>query len=119
MILHALGAGQHHVVVGHDHGTTTVFREQVTVNLTQTSDHAIARGVLNQVFNGAAPALPGDHHRAVLDKRSLVTQMRDVLTRRSPACFITLGNRLRAIFVESRAFTVDHLLQIRTDIVEV
>ena len=119
VIFHALGAGQHHVVIGHDHGPTLVFGEQIAVDLAKPSHHAVPRRILDEVFHGSSAALTGHDYGAVLDEGTLVTQVRDVFSRRSTAGLVALGHGFRAVFIQTRAFAIKDFLQIWTYVIQI
>ena len=72
VVAHALRTGQHGSVVCHgDDG--------LAVDLAQAGDHAVGRGVLDQIFGAAAAALGGHGQCAVFVEAAGVAQVGDVL----------------------------------------
>ena len=72
VVVEALRAGEDRVVVrGHGHG--------YAVDRADAADEAVGRGLLAELLGAAALALRGDDERAVLDERTLVEQVGDVL----------------------------------------
>src|SRR5262249_14133176 len=80
MVLHALCAGEHRVVVGHHHTLRPRRLEELAVYVADARNQALGRRALDQVLHGAPTALRGDHERTVLDERSGVTEILDVLS---------------------------------------
>ena len=59
------------------------------------ADHAVGGRALDQLVDGTATALRGDHDRAVLDERAVVDEIGDVLAGRAAADLATpLGDRV-------------------------
>ena len=61
MILQSLRASQHHIVVGHHHALSINLghlpRKVVSVDATNTCDHAVSGGVPHQIINLASSSL--------------------------------------------------------------
>jgi hypothetical protein len=72
MIEVALGAGQHRIVVGHDHAAGRLFTKLRRVDRSKPRDQAIGRRSGNEIVNRAPAALGGYVERAVFDKTALV-----------------------------------------------
>ena len=119
VVVTALGARQHHVVVGHDHGLGLLGAEQVAVDAGHACHHAVALGVGDQVLHRAAAALRRHHQRAVLHERAGIDEVGHVLARRAVAPTVTLGHGVGPVLVEAEAAAVEHFGQIRPDVVEI
>jgi hypothetical protein len=102
VIHRALGARQHRVVVGHDRALCACVAEQVSVDTTDPSDHAIGRRALDQVLDRSAPSLRGNDQCTVLDERSVIDEVRDILARGALFRLTTLRNCLRPVLVEAK-----------------
>jgi hypothetical protein len=83
----ALGTGENGVVVGE-------HRDGIPIHSRSPGDEAVGRSVGDEIGVAAARALLGDGVAAVLDPRSLVDQVGDVLARRPPAAVVALGDHL-------------------------
>jgi len=81
MVAHALRAGQHGRVVGHDHRATGFGAMDQAIDAADAGHHAVSRRVAHQVVLAAPAALGGDGQRAVFQKAALVAQVGDVLPR--------------------------------------
>ena len=119
VVVPALGARQHHVVVGHHHGLRLLGAEEVAVDAGHARHHAVALGVGDQVLHRAAAALRSHHQRAVLHERARIDEVGHVLARRAVAPTVTLGNSVGPVLVEAEAATVEHFGQIGPDVVEI
>ena len=75
MVLQALRAREHRVVVGHHDRRPPVDRRQ-------TADQTVRRRLRDQLVDGPPPTLRGDHRRSVLDQAAGIDQVGDVLPRR-------------------------------------
>ena len=104
VVAHALRAGEHGGVVGHDHGARALGAEALAIDRADAGHHAVGRRVGDQVFGAAAAALRRHGQRAVFDERTLVTQVGDVLARGAQAQRVAPGHRLRTRSVEQKAF---------------
>ena len=105
VVAHALRAGQHGGVVGHGDYL-------VAVDLANASDHAVRRGVLDQVFFGSAAALRRHGERAVFDEAAGVTQVGDVLARAAQTLGMALGHGFGSAGVQRVCLTVPQALQV-------
>ena len=72
VVLEALGAGQHGVVVRQHHG-------RMATHVADTCHEPVARCALDQLFDASSSALGGERQRAVLDEGAVVAQVIDVL----------------------------------------
>ena len=68
VIAHALGARQHREVVSHYYAARLLGAEQLRVDTANAGDHAVGRGVGDQVVQRTAPGLRRNRQRAVLDE---------------------------------------------------
>ena len=84
-----LRAGEHGVVVRHRH-------DRATVDRAHAADDAVGRGALDELLERAATALRGHDQRPVLDERSLVDEIGDVLPRRAASRVVTPRDGVRA-----------------------
>jgi hypothetical protein len=74
--------------------------EEQAVDAADAGDHAVGRGVGDQVLQAAAARLRGNRERAVFDEAAFVAQVGDVLARGAPALGVALGHGVRAGGVE-------------------
>ena len=119
VVVAALGARQHHVVVRHDHGLGLLGAEQVAVDTGYAGHHAVALGIGDQVFHRTAAALRGNHQRAVLHERAGIDEVGHVLARRAVAPTVTLRHGVGPVLVEAESAAVEHFGQIGPDVVEI
>ena len=116
VVLGALGARQHRVVVGHRDHLRGPFAglgaEQLAVDVADSTDQPVGRGGRDQIVELAPSPLGSDHQRAVLDERPLVDQVADVLAGRSATLRSPSLDGIRALLVETDTVTIDHLAQI-------
>ena len=94
MVLPALGASEHRVVVGDRH-------DRLAVDRAQPADHPVGRRPCDEVVEGPPAALRGDDHRAVLHERAGVDQVGHVLAGCATRHRATLRHRLRPGRVEA------------------
>ena len=97
VVAHALGAGQHRVVVGHARRSAISRPELLGVDAADAGHHAVGRRVGDQVVERAAARLRGDRERAVFDEVAADRTSRkvDVLARGAAALRVALGDRVR------------------------
>jgi hypothetical protein len=105
VVLQALGAGQHGVVVGEDRGGPAVDRPH-------PGHQAVGWGPLDQLGDRPAAALGGDDQRAVLDEAAGVAQVLDVLAGGALAGAAAALDGLGAGGVEPDPVAIDHLGQV-------
>ena len=105
MVAHALGTSEHRGVVGHGH-------HGVAVDLSQAGDHAVGRGVLDQIFLRAAAALGGYRQGTVLSEAAGIAQVGDVFTGATQALGVALGHGLRPAGVCREGLSLQQALQI-------
>ena len=103
----ALRTGEHGVVVRHRHHGTTVQR-------TDAADEPVRRCALDQLLERATPALRGDDERPVLQERSFVEQVGDVLPCGPATRAVTPRDRVGAMIVPSALVAVEHCGEIRS-----
>ena len=109
VVLPALGAGEHGVVVGHgDH--------RLAVHRAEAADHPVARGAGDEVLQAAAAALRGDDHRPVLHERAVVHQVVHVLAGGAAADLAPPGDGIGAGGVQPDLVAGHHLRQVVTDV---
>ena len=101
VVLQALGAGEHGVVVRHRDAVRVPGREQLAVDGADAADQAVGRACGDEVLELATAALGGDDERAVLDERALVDEVGDVLPRRAPCPAPATRHGVGAGFVEA------------------
>ncbi len=108
----ALGAGQDRVVVGHHGDGNAPGRGG--------AEHDTVGGSpLDQLLDRAGRPLRGDGQTAVLDERTLIDQVGDVLPGGAPALGVPAFDHLRASLVEGGAAPADGLAQVVADVVRV
>ena len=78
VVLVALRAGEHRVVVRHHHHACPLRPNPVDADRCDAADQAVRRGVGDQVVLAAASTLGGNHQRAVLDERPVVDEVLDL-----------------------------------------
>jgi hypothetical protein len=105
VIAHALGAGQDRCVVGHGY-------HLVTIHAADAGDHAVGRGVLDQVFLGAPAALRRNCQRAKFNKAAGVAQVGHVFARAAQALGVALGHSLGAAGILCESLAVHQAQQI-------
>ena len=106
VVAHALRAGQHGGVVGHDHGARAFGSEHCPVDRADAGHHAVGWRVRDQVLRAAPAALRRHSQRAIFEERALVAQIGDVLPRGSHAQRVALGDRVRARGIEEEALAL-------------
>ena len=92
VVAHALRAGEHGGVVGHDDGARSLGAERLAVDAADAGDHAVGRRVADQVVELAPAALRRERERAVLDEAAGVAEIGDVLARGAQAEGVALGD---------------------------
>ena len=112
MVAHALRAGQHRRVIGHNDSTAVLSAEQRAVDASDAGHHAVSRRVFDQVFFTAPTALRCHGERAVFEEGVGVAQIGDVLARRALTQSVALGNSLGTMGVERRCVARKHTLQV-------
>ena len=115
VVLHALRARQHGVVVGHGDATGALGAEQVAVDRADAADEAVGRRVGDEIGEVTPAALSGDHERAVLDERPVVDEVGDVLPRRAPASLAAPSDGVGAGLVEAGDVPLDRLGEVGAD----
>ncbi len=114
----ALGAGKHHVVVGHNETAARRRIELVAVHGSDADDHAVAGTLLDELLTGEA-AIRRQHERPVLDERTRVAEVGDVFARGPVAGLVALCHGRRAGGVGSAEMPVEDLGEVRPDEFEV
>ena len=114
VVLQALGARKHGVVVGHGDAARLAPREQLAVDGPDATDQPVGRGVGDQVVELAPAALGGDDERPVLDERPVVDEVGDVLAGGAPATGATPGDGLRSCRVQADAVALLGLGEVGT-----
>ena len=112
MVEHALGAGQHAVVVGHDHAARRVVGKNIAVDPPQAADHAVTRCLAYKIIHLAAAALGRYHQRAVLFEGPRIAEIVHVLTGRTLPGLATTRDHVGAVFVQPEGVPVDDLGEI-------
>ena len=120
VVLVALGAGQHHVVVGHDRSAGAVVVEEVAVDAAEPGDQAVGRRALDEVLDASRRArcaattsapystkLPGSHRSSTFSPG------------RALAAFAPAGHGVGAGRVERERLAPVHLGEVVPDRVEV
>jgi len=113
MVAHALRAGQHGRVVGHDHRATGFGAMDQAIDAADAGHHAVSWRVAHQVVLAAPAALGGHGQRAVFDEAALVAQIRDVFAGRALAQGVAPGDGFGAAGVQGERVAVHHALQVR------
>ena len=105
VVAHALRARQHGSVVGHGH-------HLVAVDAANAGDHAIGRGVLDQVFLASAAALCRNRQRAVFDETAGIAQVGHVLPRAAKALGVAFGHGFGAAGIQRESLAIQKALQV-------
>jgi hypothetical protein len=101
-VLHALGAGEDGVVVGHhDHRSA--------LDASDPADEPVGRRALDEVLHRAPSPLGRDHQRPVLDEAARIAQVGDVLASGALAGPAPLRDGVGAVLVEPDRVPVDDL----------
>ena len=108
MVLLALRAGEHRVIVRHEDALRPGFLEQVAVDASDPRDHSVRRRVLDQVFDRTPSPLRRDHQRTVLDERARVAQVVDIFASGALSGLAPARDCLGPCRVESERMTLDH-----------
>ena len=116
VVLLALRASQHGVVVRHGDDLSGVALEQVSVDGADSADHAVGRRAFDELGDGAATTLGSDHDRAVLDERSFVDEIGDVLAGGAPTHRASLGDRVGPCRVEPDGVAGLHLGEVGANV---
>ena len=95
VVVVALRAGQHRIVVGHRGHARALGPEVARMHQPHAGDQPVGRRVLLQVVERSAAALRGDGIGAVLDEAVGIEQRRDVLACRAPALRMARAHHLR------------------------
>jgi hypothetical protein len=93
VVAHALGSGEHGVVVGEHRGLPPVDGGDA-------GDHTVGGGVGDEVLLAAAGGLGRHGEGTVLDETALVDEVRDVLARAAAAAAVKFRRRLGTGLVE-------------------
>ena len=122
VVLGALGAGQHRVVVGH-HGAPGVLRaDQLAVDLADADHHAVGGGAQHPLFQGVPVS---ERSRAAVTvgpysaKRAGIAQVGDVLADGAPALGVPLARGRRTALVGGQEVQALDFGQVRADLVGV
>ena len=119
MVTRALRSGEDGVVVRNHDGARLRLREQIAVDATDARDHAIARGLIDQFLQAAPCTLRGQRQRAVLDERSRIAEILDVLSRRALLRGASARNGLGPLDVERSTLASLNFGEIATDVIEI
>jgi hypothetical protein len=110
VVAHALRAGQHRGVVGHGTAVRDAG-EETTIDAADAGDHAVGRGVLDQVFLRRR-RLCRHRQGAVFDKAAGVAQIGQILARAAQAQGMALGHSLGAAGILCESLAVHQAQQI-------
>src|SRR5580692_4888900 len=91
----------------------------MAVDSSDAGNHSICGRVLHEVFYRSAPALRGDHDGAVLNERTGIAQVLDILARGALNGFAPARDRLRPGSIESERVPLLHFAQIIADVIEI
>jgi hypothetical protein len=116
VVAHALRAGEHGRVVGHDDGTRSLRPERHRVDAADAGDHAVGGRVAHQVVETAPALLRGEGQRAVLDEAAAIAEVGDVLARGAQAERVTLGDRLGPARIADEGLARLQLAQVRPEV---
>src|SRR5258708_14950093 len=119
MVLLALRAGEHGVVVRHQNALRSGFLEQVAVDPSDPRDHPISRSILHEVFDGAPPPLRGNDQRTVLDEGAGVAKVVDIFASGALPGLAPARDSVGPRWVEAERMTLDHFRKIRTYTIEI
>ena len=119
MIACALGAGQHGVVVGHDDATRFLRAMGLDIDGADARDHAIRRGVGDQVVQTAAAGLRGNGQRAIFHEAAFITQLPDVFAGGATPLGVALGHGGAPVGVPQKCVAVLHGFQVISDHIQI
>ena len=108
----ALRPGENRVVIGEDRARAPIA-ELITVDPGRPANEAVRRRALDQLLEIAARALCGDRETPVLDERTGVDEVDDVLTRGPAAAGVAPFDGLRSSPVLGQRSALEKLGQIR------
>ena len=114
VVLRALRAGEHRVVVGHRHALGGPARpaEQFTVHIADTTESPSAGVDADQILDIATAPLRRDHERSVLDEGAVVDQIIEVLASGAMVASMPTRDRLGAMLVEADRMPIEYLSQV-------
>ena len=115
VVLVALRAGEHRVVVRHHHHACPLRPNPVDADRCDAADQAVRRGVGDQVVLAAASTLGGNHQRAVLDERPVVDEVLDVFPGGSPTPAVNLPHRVGPPRIQPGAVPRQHPIEVVPD----
>ena len=116
VVLKALGAGQHGIVIGQHDAPGALVVKQRAVDAADAGDQAVGRRVCDQVVERTALPLGGNDQRAVLDKRVRVAQVGDILAAGALAGLAPAGDRLGTGGVKPDRVSFNDLGQVGADV---
>ena len=119
MVHGALGACEHRVVVAHHHGAAAVRVEEVAVDDAVARDHAVGRGALDEIVNGAAPALGGNEQGSVFHEGIRLHEILKVLPGGALSRLAASGHGVRAMLIEPEAVPFDDFGEVRANVVKI
>ena len=112
MVALALRAGKNRVVVGDDQAAGALHPEKIAVHRGEPRHDAVARRIADEILLRATRRLRRDGERSEFDETVGIDERGDVLARRAMIGLAPPGDRLRAIRVESKSLTRQHVGEI-------
>ena len=119
VVVRALSAGKHRIVICHHRTSGGIIAEAPAINPSQAHDHAVSRSLLDQLLQGMSLAACCHHQAAVLDEGSRIEEIVDILARGALPGFAAPLHGGRALFVQCAAMPFDHGGKIRPDKIEI
>ena len=117
MVLATLGASEDHVVIRDDHGLGDLWFEEVAIYGGHAADHAVGRGVVDQILQLTATTLGGNDQRPVFDEAVFVYQVGNVLSGGALIAGTPFRNSFRTAFVVPLGMAVADLGQVSSFLV--
>ena len=118
VVLAALGAGEHGVVVGHCHAAGVLFPHEVAVDTADAHHHRVGGRLDDALFEfleGVGAVAGGGDEGAELEEGAFVAEVVDVLACGALAGVVALGGGFGAGLVGGELVEVLHFGHVRAD----
>jgi len=110
----SLRAGQHSVVVSHDHAAGFVFGIKFAVYRGDSGDQTVGRRFGDQVVNGTASPLRGNGQRSVFNETFRIAEGLDVGAGGALILLFSFLHCVGAVFIQSEGMSADRFGQVGT-----